>query len=68
MMNNYHESDKINVQGRWLIMAVATHEAIALKVHLGHGHLPVLAMAQLSPILSKSVVQYHDTGSPSVQR
>lgn len=43
-------------------------EANVSTMHLGHEHLLALIKAQLSLVLSKSVVQFHGKGSPSVQK
>lgn len=62
----HHEFDKKDVQGRRRAMVEAIREAIVSTMRLGHGHLLVSIKAQLSLVLSKSVVQSHYKGSPSV--
>lgn len=47
-------------------MVEVIREAIVLTMHSGHEHLLASIKAQLSLVLSKSVVQFRGKGSPSV--
>lgn len=47
-------------------MVEVIREANASSMHSGHEHLLASIKAQLSPVLSKSFVQFHGKGSPSV--
>lgn len=47
-------------------MVEVIREANVSSMHSGHEHLPASIKAQLSPASSKSFVQFHGKGSPSV--
>lgn len=67
ILSTHHEFDKKDVQGRRRVVVEVIREANASSMHSGHEHLLASIKAQLSPALSKSVVQFHGKGSPSVK-
>jgi hypothetical protein len=64
----HRASDKRDEQGRRRAAVEVIREASVSTVHSGHGHLLALIKAQLSLVLSKSVVQSHCKGSPSAKK
>lgn len=66
ILSTHHEFDKKDVQGRRRVVVEVIREANASSMHSGHEHLLASIKAQLSPVLSKSFVQFHGKGSPSV--